>query len=139
MWHRIVPAIEDVRRKMDDFIGKNDLLDQVEYSTDDIVNAMAWPVAKFNELPPRLCRYRFTLMNFPYYDSRLTGTACELLRISVFHLTRNKLLSAHGGIQNPSSHSLWALNFEGAMVLHGFDKPCYTIIGRVSAGGGTVC
>jgi hypothetical protein len=94
-----VPAIEDVRRKMDDFIGRNDLLDQVEYSTDDIVNAMVWPVAKFNELPPQLRRYRFTLMNFPYYDNWLIGTASELLRISVFHLTRNKLLSSHGGIQ----------------------------------------
>jgi len=99
MKHRVVPAVEDIRRKLDDFIGKNDLMAQVEYSTDDIVNAMIWPVAKFNELPPQLRRYRFTLMNFPYYENWLIGTASELLRLSVIHLTRNKLLSTHGGMQ----------------------------------------
>jgi hypothetical protein len=98
MKHRVVPAVEDIRRKLDDFTGKNDLMAQVEYSTDDIVNAMIWPVAKFNELPPQLRRYKFTLMNFPYYENWLIGTASELLRLSVIHLTRNKLLSSHGGI-----------------------------------------
>jgi hypothetical protein len=98
MPHRVVPAVEDVRRKLDDFLGKNDLMAQVEYSADDIANAMILPVRIFNETPPRLRRFQFTLMNFPYYEYWVLGTAAELLRISVLHYTRNKLLSSHGGL-----------------------------------------
>ena len=97
--HRVVPAVEDIRRKLDDFIGKNDLLAQVEYSADDIVNAMILPVRLFNELPPRLARFQFSLMTFPFYEFWVLGTAAELLRISVVHYVRNKLLSSHGGLQ----------------------------------------
>ena len=99
MSHRVVPAVEDIRRKLDDFLGKNDLMAQVEYSADDIANAMILPVRIFNETPPRLARFQFSLMNFPYYEYWVLGTAAELLRISVLHYTRNKLLSSHGGLQ----------------------------------------
>ena len=98
MPHRVVPAVEDIRRKLDDFLGKNDLMAQVEYSADDIANAMILPVRMFNETPPRLNRFQYGLMTFPYYEHWVLGTAAELLRISVLHYTRNKLLSAHGGL-----------------------------------------
>jgi hypothetical protein len=96
--HRIVPSLEDVRRKLDDFVSKNDLLQQVEFSSDDIVNAMIRPVSLFNSTPPKLKRRTFTVATFPYYDEWVLGTASELLRIAAFHYTRNKLLSQHGGI-----------------------------------------
>lgn len=99
MPHRVVPAVEDVRRKLDDFLGKNDLMAQVEYSADDIVNAMILPVRIFNEMPPRLARFRFSLMDFPFYEYWVLGTAAELLRLSVIHYVRNKLISSHGGLQ----------------------------------------
>jgi hypothetical protein len=95
---RVVPSIEDVRRKLDDFVSKNDLLQQVEFSTDDIVHAMIRPVKIFNETTPRLRRYQYSLWNFPYYENWLIGTAAELLRIAAIHYTRNKLLASHGGI-----------------------------------------
>jgi hypothetical protein len=96
---RVVPALEDVRRKLDDFIGKNDLLGQVEFSADDIVNAMIVPVRVFNELPPRLQQFEYTVATFPFYEYWVLGTAAELLRLAVVHYTRNKLLSSHGGMQ----------------------------------------
>jgi len=99
MRHRVVPAVEDIRRKLDDFLGKNDLMAQVEYSADDIANAMILPVRIFNEMPPRLSRFQYTLMDFPYYEYWVLGTAAELLRLSVVHYVRNKLLSTHGGLQ----------------------------------------
>ena len=98
MPHRVVPAVEDIRRKLDDFLGKNDLMAQVEYSADDIVNAMILPVRMFNEMPPRLARFQYSLMTFPYYEYWVLGTAAELLRLSVIHYVRNKLLSSHGGL-----------------------------------------
>jgi hypothetical protein len=99
MLPRVVPALEDIRRKLDDFVGKNDLLGQVEFSADDIVNAMIRPVSFFNELPPRLRRFEYTVATFPYYENWVTGTAAELLQLAVVHYTRNKLLSSHGGLQ----------------------------------------
>jgi hypothetical protein len=96
--HRVVPSLEDVRRKLDDFTSKNDLLQQVEFSADDIVNAMIRPVSLFNSTPPKLKRYTFTVASFPYYDEWVIGTAGELLRIAAIHYVRNKLMSQHGGI-----------------------------------------
>jgi hypothetical protein len=96
---RVVPALEDVRRKLDDFVGKNNLLQQVEFSADDIVNAMILPVQQFNETPPKLRNYNYSVANFPYYENWVLGTAAELLRIATVHYVRNKLVSTHGGIQ----------------------------------------
>jgi hypothetical protein len=97
--HRIVPALEDVRRKLDDFVGKNDLLREVEFSADDIIHAMIRPIYTFNNAPPRLQRFRYTLATFPYYDNWVTGTAGELMQIAAVHYIRNKLQSSHGGIE----------------------------------------
>jgi hypothetical protein len=96
--HRVVPSLEDIRRKLDDFVGKNDLLHQVEFSADDIVNAMIRPVHIFNEAIPRLQNHTYSLTTFPYYDNWIIGTAAELLQIAVMHYTRNKLLASHGGL-----------------------------------------
>jgi len=97
--HRTVPTLEDVRRKLDDFAGKNLLLGQYEFSADDIVHAMIRPVYIFNEEPPRLRRFTYTLATFPFYDNWVIGTAAELLQSAVHHYVRNKLMSSHGGIQ----------------------------------------
>jgi hypothetical protein len=96
--HRMVPTLEDVRRWLDDFIGKNDLMSQYEFSADDIVHAMVRPVYIFNEEPPRLRKFRFTLATFPFYENWVHGTAAELLQSAVHHYVRNKLLSQHGGM-----------------------------------------
>ena len=97
MKHRVVPAVEDIRRKLDDFVGKNDLMDQVEYSADDIIASMVWPVRRFNETPPRLRNFNYSLMDFPYYEYWVLGTAADLLQKSVVHYARNKLISPTGG------------------------------------------
>ena len=97
--HKTVPTLEDVRRRLDDFIGKNDLLKQYEFSADDIVHAMIRPVYLFNEEPPRLRRFQYTLATFPFYENWVQGTAAELLQTATFHYVRNKMMSNHGGIQ----------------------------------------
>ena len=97
--HRTVPTLEDVRRRLDDFIGKNDLLKQYEFSADDIVHAMIRPVYIFNEEPPRLRNFQYTLATFPFYENWVHGTAAELLYMAVFHYIRNKMISSHGGIE----------------------------------------
>jgi hypothetical protein len=97
--HRTVPTLEDVRRKLDDFVSKNTLLNQYEFSADDIVHAMIHPVYLFNEEPPRLRRFHYTLTTFPFYDNWVIGTAAELLQIALMHYVRNKMHSNHGGIQ----------------------------------------
>jgi len=51
-----------------------------------------------HELPIRR-RYRFTLMNFPYYENWLIGTASELLRLFVIHLTQPKCQSCLLGVK----------------------------------------
>jgi hypothetical protein len=93
-----VPAIQDIRRKLDDFVSKNDLLNQYEFTTDDIVHAIARPVHIWNETPPDLRRYRYTIGNFPYYDYWIIGVVGELMEIASIHYMRNKLQSNHGGI-----------------------------------------
>jgi len=98
MKHRIVPALEDVRRRLDDFVSKNSLMYQYEFTADDIVHAMVRPVYIFNEEPPRLRRFMYTLANFPFYENWVQGAAAELLQIAVHHYARNKMMGNHGGI-----------------------------------------
>jgi hypothetical protein len=95
---RIVPLLEDVRRRLDDFTGKNDLLEETEYSADDILHAMVSPVRWFNEDEPELRQFRYTVADFPFYENWVHGTAAELLRRTVPHLVRNKLMAQHGGV-----------------------------------------
>ena len=97
--HRTIPTLDDVRRRLDDFVGKNDLLRQYEFSADDIAHTMIRPVYIFNEEPPRLRRFQYTLATFPFYENWVQGTTAELLQIAVHHYVRNKLLSNRGGIQ----------------------------------------
>jgi hypothetical protein len=71
---------------------------QYEFSADDIVHAMVRPVYIFNEEPPRLRNFRYTLTTFPFYENWVHGTAAELLQLAVHHYVRNKLMSQHGGL-----------------------------------------
>jgi hypothetical protein len=95
---KIVPTLEDIRRKLDDFVGKNDLTNEVEYSADDIMYAMVSPVRWFNEEGVHLRRFTFNVSNFPFYENWVTGTAAELLQRAISHLIRNKLQVTHGNI-----------------------------------------
>jgi hypothetical protein len=99
--HKCVPTLKDVRRKLDDFASKNTLLKQVEFSADDIVHAMLYPLDAYNDLffNGNTVGRRYSLTNFPYYEQWVTGTAGELMQIASLHYTRNKMMENHGGIQ----------------------------------------
>jgi hypothetical protein len=98
--HAVVPSLRDLRIALDDFVSKNDLLSQVEYSADDLAFALTEPIRQFRETPPNLKKFAMieTVATFPYYHNWLRAACAELLGISVKHYMRNKLLSSHGGI-----------------------------------------
>jgi len=98
--HAVVPSLRDIRYFLDDFASKNDLLNQVEYSADDIAYALIRPVMQFRDNPLVVRHYSLytTVATFPWYDPWMRATCAELINVSVKHYGRNKLQSSHGGI-----------------------------------------
>lgn len=93
-----MPTIQEIRMRLADSAVENDLLGQVEFSAADIVDAIRIPVREWNETPPLMTRYRFSCLNFPYYELWMKGILYHLLRRAISHYQRVKLRVNHGGV-----------------------------------------
>lgn len=81
---------EDVRFfLMDRTAQENFLLDSVEYSDDDINQAMILTVDKYNSTLPMVDTY--TIEDFPYRYEFMLGTSATLLRSKAINYSRNRL------------------------------------------------
>jgi hypothetical protein len=76
--------------------GENPLLRDVEFSDDQIVQAMIRPIQFFNEAPPPLSR-RFDSRNFPWKTAWLDAAAGYLYQYAAAYYRRNRLAVVGGG------------------------------------------
>lgn len=90
------PTISEIRMALRDSAIENNLLDDVEFTADEIVFTVLRPIAEWNETPPNVGQY--TCANFPWREAWLKGIISYLLQTAVFHYTRNKLAANHGGL-----------------------------------------
>ncbi len=91
------PTFSDIRIHLRDSALENDLLDDVEFDTAEVVNALVYPVRQWNEEPPPVAQ--FTCRTFPYRFNWRQAAVGELLRIAAHHYMRNNLKLNHGGLQ----------------------------------------
>ncbi len=91
------PTIQDIRFATQDRQEANVLLRAYEYDDADILEAIRWPVAQFNETPPDLGR-RFTCNNFPYRYHWIQAVVGRLMTAAAQHYVRNKMQAASGGM-----------------------------------------
>lgn len=86
---------EDIRRYMRDKSPKNILLDDLDYSQDEIEKGMLMVIDKFN-ITPVLTSYDCT--SFPSRYLLLIGTAAHLMEHNAFEQLRNQLNYNDGNI-----------------------------------------
>lgn len=74
----------------------NVLLDDFEFSPEEIRSAMTHTVDYWNETPPNVGRYDYN--RFPYRYALLRGTAANLLFMAAHRFRRNQLSYSAGGM-----------------------------------------
>jgi hypothetical protein len=89
-------TVAEVRFALRDYPEVNTLLDDVEFSDNEIAYCMTKPIDKWNSMLPDVGRY--DLHNFPWRDMHLTATIGELLKIAAYHYIRNQLPYTAGGL-----------------------------------------
>lgn len=92
------PTINEIRMWMMDSSGsENTLLDDVEFSDEQICLALTRPIQRWNEAPPPIETY--TTRNFPYRGAWASAVLGELFIMMASHYRRNRLGGAAGGLQ----------------------------------------
>ena len=69
----------------------NLLLDDYEFTPEEIRSAMNLAVDKFNETPPYLNQFHYNVTTFPYRSYFILGTAANLMYMAAHRFRRNSL------------------------------------------------
>jgi len=94
---------QDVRMFLRDYDPSlNTLLEDLEFTSDEIYSAMIRVIDRWNDTPPYVAS--FTPETWPWKYYLLIGTASELLRMAAFAYTRNELKGQiTGGAVDPDA------------------------------------
>lgn len=91
------PTINEIRMTlMDSSAAENVLLDAVEFSDEQVLDAIKAPVETWNETPPPIEVY--TTRNFPYRRQWKEGIIARLLMTAAHNYRRNRLSHQAGGV-----------------------------------------
>jgi len=91
------PTLNEIRMwMMDSAPSENYLLDEIEFSDEQILLAITEPVRLWNETPPPIRRYN--TRNFPYMHHWAIGILGELYEMAAHHYRRNFLQTSGGGV-----------------------------------------
>lgn len=86
-----------VTRFLRDFADNNILLDDVQFTEEDISDAMMFAVSEFNVMTPAS---NYTIEAFPNDWLLLLGTAAHLMKSEAFLQLRNQATYNDGDVQN---------------------------------------
>jgi len=89
-------TIAEIRLALRDYPTSNTLLDEVEFSDEEIIWAITRPVDIWNSTPPEIGTYEYN--NFPWRSAHLDGTIGELLAVAAHHYMRNELPYQSAGL-----------------------------------------
>lgn len=94
------PTIREIRQQiMDSSASENILLDDVEFSDDQILHAMTKPISDWNLTPPPIVSAQFTTRDFPYREPWLRAIGGHLHIMAGNHYRRNRLPHQAGGME----------------------------------------
>jgi hypothetical protein len=92
------PSIEEIRLSLRDSSGAdNVLLDDVEFDSAEIIQAVLRPLQYWNEIPPPL-NPLLTTKTFPFRELWLQGIQAYLFDMAANHYRRNQLAYSAGGM-----------------------------------------
>jgi hypothetical protein len=89
-------SIGEIRLALRDYPDANTLLDEVEFSDEEIIWALTRPVDIWNSTPPDLGTHGYN--SFPYRAPHLDGAIGELLSVAAHHYMRNELPYQSAGL-----------------------------------------
>jgi len=90
-------TIAEIRMSLRDFPEYNNLLNDVEFSDNEIAYCLNKPVELWNETPPDL-GYYFSVSDFPFRQAHIAATIGYLLNVAGHHYIRNQLAYSSGGL-----------------------------------------
>lgn len=91
------PSLIEIRNLMvDRDPADNSLIDRVEFSTDQVMEAIIQPIQYFNEQPPPIAK--FTTRNFPFQAGWQDAIIGNLLIMAAHNYRRNQLAYSAGGV-----------------------------------------
>ena len=91
------PTINEIRSQLVDTAADNLRLENVEFSDDQIVEALRWPLRDFNEKSPRL-NQQFNSRNFPWRAQWIDAAIGRLYQSAAAWYRRNKIGGNGGGL-----------------------------------------
>lgn len=91
-----IPTIAEVRLFLRDTPADNTMLDDVEFSSTEVVAALRRPIDIWNETPPDVIRY--TAATFPWREHWMRGAIGYLMQTASYHYFRNELTYNSGGL-----------------------------------------
>lgn len=97
--------------------GDNLLLNDVEFSDDQLVQAIALPVQQWNESLPRLRTANYTAANFPFRREWLLAAVGHLDLMAAAHYRRNRLAIQTSGLVDDSKNRANEYQAEGQRLL----------------------
>ena len=106
----------DIRRVMRDFPEGNNLLDDYEFTQEELRTAMTLVVDEWNDMTPSI-RY-YTLESFPFRSIMLRGAVAYLLQMASISFARNHLSYTAGGgsVDDQNKAGLYGKLSEALMV-----------------------
>jgi hypothetical protein len=145
------PSLLEIRTLLvDRDPADNSLIDRVEFSTDQVLEAIVQPIQYFNEQPPPI--NKFTTRNFPYPAAWQDAIIGNLLVMAAHNFRRNQLPYSAGGVsvddKNKEGPYLaygnqllqafkdWTLNKKVELNVRGFMGNIASPFGRGSNWGG---
>lgn len=89
-------TVAEIRMALRDFPEYNTLLNDVEFSDNEIAYCITRPVELWNSMPPDVGQY--DIHNFPWRHMHINATVGELMKIGAYHYFRNQLPYSSGGL-----------------------------------------
>lgn len=90
------PTLGEIRMHLRDTAVENDLLADVEFDDQELIQALVRPIQQWNEIPPPVAP--FTCNTFPFRYHWLQAVVGELLTTAAHHYMRNNLKMNHAGL-----------------------------------------
>lgn len=89
-------TVAEIRMALRDYPEYNTLLNDVEFSDNEVAYCITKPVEYWNDMPPDVGQY--DVHNFPWRQMHINATIGELMRIAAYHYFRNQLPYSSGGL-----------------------------------------
>lgn len=118
------PTIQEIRLSMRDNAGADNLLlDDIEFDSAEIAQAVLRPIQYWNEIPPPI-RPVQTTKTFPFREMWMLGIQAYLLEIASHNYRRNQLSYAAGGVSVDDKNKDQPYSAVSARLLQRFQEMC---------------